>query len=255
VLLITLLFAFTAFAIVTGLGAGKAVDKVVELSSVNGTPLVNPANVLFTLATQYVGGWLASVMQVLVLSSLFAGLLAFQNSASRYLFALGRGGTLSAVLSQVNERGAPSAGSITTSVITALVIALFAINGLDPVLNMFFWFSGLAVVAILLIEILVCVAVIAYFRREPGDANAFQTLVAPLLAIVGLSVGLYLLMSRFGLLTGAVAEGVDPTTTAWGLSGLGWFMLALPFAALVLGFLFAQVRHKDNADLIRDVIT
>ena len=255
VLLITLLFAFTAFAIVTGLGAGKAVDKVVELSSVNGTPLVNPANVLFTLATQYVGAWLAHVMQMLVLSSLFAGLLAFQNSASRYLFALGRGGTLPAALSRVNKRGAPSAGSITTSVITALVIALFALNGLDPVLNMFFWFSGLAVVAILLIEILVCVAVIAYFRREPGDANALQTLVAPALAIAGLAVGLYLLMSRFGLLTGAVAEGVDPTTTAWGLSGLGWFMLVLPFAALVIGYLFAQVRHKDNADLIRDVIT
>jgi len=135
-----------------------------------------------------------------------------------------------------------------------VVIALFAINGLDPVLKMFFWFSGLAVLSILLIEILVCIAVIAFFRREPGETNAFQTLVSPLIAIVGLSVGLYLLMSRFGLLTGAVAEGVDPTTTAWGLSGLGWFMLGLPFATLVVGYLYAQVRHKDNVDLIRDVI-
>jgi amino acid transporter len=255
VLLITLLFAFISFAVVTGLGAGKAVERVVELSSVDGTPLVNPANVLFTLATQYVGDWLAALMKSLVLSSLFAGLLAFQNSASRYLFALGRGGTLPAKLSAVNERGAPSAGSITTSVITAAVIALFAVTGLDPVLNMFFWFSGLAVVSILLIEILVCLAVIAWFRRAPGEANTFQSLIAPVLAIVGLSVGLYLLMSRFGLLTGAVAEGVDPTTTAWGLSGLGWFMLLLPFAALVLGYGFAQVRHKESAELIRDVIT
>jgi hypothetical protein len=107
----------------------------------------------------------------------------------------------------------------------------------------------------LLIEILVCVAVTAFFRRELSDANAFQTLVAPALAIMGLLAGLYLLMSRFGLLTGAVAEGVDPTTTAWGLSGLGWFMLCLPFAALVIGYLFALVRHKDNTDLIRDVIS
>lgn len=216
---------------------------------------MNPANVLFTLATQYVGAWLAHVMQMLVLSSLFAGLLAFQNSASRYLFALGRGGTLPTALSQVNGRGAPSAGSITTSVIVALVIALFAINGLDPVLNMFFWFSGLAVVAILLIEILVCMAVIAYFRREPGNANAFQTLVAPVLAMVGLAVGLYLLLSRFGLLTGAVAEGLDPTTTAWAMSGLGWFMALLPFATLVIGYLIAQVRHTDSNELIRDVIS
>lgn len=255
VLLITLLFAFTAFAIVTGLGAGQAVDKVVALSTVNGAPLVNPANVLFSLATQYVGPWLAHVMQGLLLSSLFAGLLAFQNSAARYLFALGRGGTLPKALSNVNRSGAPSAGSITTSVITAAVIALFAVAGLDPVLNMFFWFSGLAVVAILLIEILVCVSVIAWFRLVPGDTNRFQSLIAPLLAIVGLGVGLYLLMSRFGLLTGAVAEGLDPTTTAWAMSGLGWFMVLLPYGVLVLGHVYAQARHKDSNDLIRDVIS
>lgn len=255
VLVITLLFAFTAFAIVTGLGASQAVDKVVALSTVNGTPLVNPAAVLFSLATTYVGAWLANLMQILVLSSLFAGLLAFQNSVSRYLFALGRGGTLPAALSQVNGRGAPAAGSITTSVITALVIALFAVAGLDPVINMFFWFSGIAVVSILLIEIFVCLAVIAYFRREAHDANGFQSLVAPALAAIGLSVGLYLLMSRFGLLTGAVADGVDPTATAWGLSSLGWFMVALPFITLVVGYAFAVVRHRENSELIRDVIT
>jgi amino acid transporter len=252
---ITVLFAFTSFAVVTGLGAGQAVDKVVALTSVDGTPLVNPAAVLFSLATQYVGGWLATAMQVLVLSSLFAGLLAFQNSAARYVFALSRGGSLPAVLSHVNARGAPAAGSLLTSLITALVIAVFAANGLDPVLNMFFWFSGLAVVAILLIEVLVCLAVVAYFGREPHNTTVFQRLVAPALATVGLLVGLYLLMSRFGLLTGAVAEGVDPTTTAWGLSTLGWFMLVLPFVTLVLGYLYATVRHKEDVALIRDVIT
>jgi amino acid transporter len=255
VVLITLLFAFTAFAIVTGLGASKAVDKVVALSSVNNAPLVNPAAVLFTLATDYVGAWLATAMKVLVLSSLFAGLLAFQNSASRYLFALGRSGTLPAALSRVNKHGAPAAGSIATSVITAAVIALFALAGLDPVLNMFFWLSGLSVVSILLIEILVCVAVIAYFRREPGQASTFETLLAPVLAMVGLALGLYLLMSRFGLLTGAAAEGVDPAATAWSLSGLGWFLLLLPFASLVLGYVFAKLRHQAGDELGRDVIS
>jgi amino acid transporter len=255
VVLITILFAFTSFAVVSGLGAGKVMDRVVELSSVDGAPLVNPANVLFTLAGQYVGDWLSALMKSLVLSSLFAAMLAFQNSAARYLFALGRGGTLPAALAKVNGRGAPSTGSIIVSVITAAVIALFAFAGLDPILNMFFWFSGLAVVSILLIEILVCLAVIAWFRRVPGDANIFQSLIAPVLATVGLSVGLYLLLARFGLLTGAVAEGMDPTTTSWAMNGLGWFMALLPFGVLVLGYFFAIVRHKENKDLIQDVIS
>jgi amino acid transporter len=182
-------------------------------------------------------------------------MLAFQNSAARYLFALGRGGTLPAALARVNRRGAPSAGSIIVSVITAAVISLFALAGLDPIVNMFFWFSGLAVVSILLIEILVCFAVIAWFRRVPGDSNLFQSLIAPVLATIGLSVGLYLLMARFGLLTGEVVEGLDPTTTSWAMNGLGWFMALLPFGVLVLGYFFAIVRHKENKELIQDVIS
>jgi amino acid transporter len=255
VLFITVLFASTTFAVVTGLGSGQVVDRVVALSSVNGEPLVNPANVLFSLASQYVGEWLADLMKTLVLSSLFAAMLAFQNSASRYLFALGRGGSLPAGLARVNGKGAPSSGSIAVSVITGAVIALFALTGLDPILNLFFWFSGLAVVSILLIEILVCFAVIAWFRRVPGDSNIFQSLVAPVLAIAGLAVGLYLLMARFGLLTGEVAEGMDPTTTSWAMNGLGWFMALLPFGVLVVGYGFAMIRHKENKELIQDVIS
>lgn len=252
---ITALFAFTSFAVVTGLGASQVKDKVAELSAVNGVPLTNPAAVLFSLAEQYVGSWLAHTMEVLVLTSMFAGVLAFQNSASRYLYALGRAGTLPSVLGKVNAYNAPAAGSVAVSVFTAVVIAVFGFAGLDPILNMFLWFSGIAVVAILLIEILVCLAVIAYFRREPADANAFQAVIAPATAMGGLGGALYLLVSRFGLLTGAVAEGVDPAVTPWGLSPLGWCLLAAPLVTLVAGFLYAHLRHRDDNALVKDMMS
>ena len=105
-------------------------------------------------------------MSWLVLSSLFAGMLAFQNSAARYFFSMGRAGVLPSRLDHVNKAGAPLLGSIVTSVITGLVIVLFAVTGKDPVLNLFFWFSGLAVVAIVLVEVLVCFAVVAFFQRH-----------------------------------------------------------------------------------------
>ncbi len=255
VALIATLFAVTSFAVVTGLGAGSVVDKVVELTTVDGVPLANPAAVLFTLASTYVAPWLGKTMEILVISSLFAGLLAFQNSASRYFFALGRAGTLPEALSRVNRWGAPSAGSLATSGITALVITLFAVNGLDPVVNMFFWFSGMAVLSILLIEILVCFAVMSFFHENPQGVNLLQSKIAPALASIGLAVGLYLLMSRFGLLTGEVAEGVDPTVTAWGLSALGWFMLCLPFATLALGYAYSRLRHANGLEALQDVVT
>lgn len=247
---ITVLFALTAFAMVTGMGASVVVDKTLELSE----GLVNPAGVLFALASQYVGPWMATVMGILVISSLFAGLLAFQNATSRYLFAMGRAGVLPASLGTVNGRGAPARASIVTSIIAGVVIVLFVVFQLDPVLNLFFWASGLAVVAIVLIEILVCVAVIAFFRKNKGEENIFVTMIAPVLAAIGLALGLYLLMSRFALLAGTVAEGVDPTVTPWALSPLGWFLVLLPFITLAAGYVVSRMR-KVNAELVKDVVS
>jgi amino acid transporter len=201
------------------------------------------------------GPWLATVMSILVLTSLFGALLALQNSAARYFFALGRAGVLASALGRVNGRGAPGNASILSSVISGIVIAVFAIFQLDPVLNLFYWFSGLSVVAIVLIEILVCIAVIVYFRKNKGSENIFQTVIAPVLATAGLIIGEYLLMSRFGLLAGTVAEGVDPTTTSWGLSIIGWVLVALPFVVWVVGWLYSRVRSNVNADLLKDIVS
>ena len=130
--------------------------------------LADPAAVIFGVAEQYVGGWLSTTMSWLVLSSLFAGLLAFQNSAARYFFSLGRAGVLPRALDHVNGRGAPLVGALATSTVTGAVIAWFAATGKDPVLNLFYWFSAVAVLAIVLVEILVSVSVIMYFRRTGG---------------------------------------------------------------------------------------
>ena len=66
-----------------------------------------------------------------------------------------------------------------------------------------------------------------------------------------MSVGLYLLVSRFGLLTGEVLEGVDPATTAWGLNALGWSLLCLPYVVFLLGMLLAPKLALFNEDLLK----
>ncbi len=217
--------------------------------------MLDPAAVLFSLASEYVGPWLATVMGILVLSSLFAGLLAFQNAASRYFFAMSRGGVLPSALAKTNRRGAPSTASIVVSVISGLVIIVFAIAQLDPFLALFSWFSALAVLAIVVIEILVSVAVIVYFNRNKGEANVFQAVIAPILAIIGLALGAYLLMSRFAILAGTSAEGVDPTVTPWAMSPIGWALVLLPFVLLIVGFIVAAVRKNVNDELLKDVLS
>lgn len=256
VIAITLIFGFTAFGIVTGLGASKAVDQAVTLSTVDGTPLADPANILFTVAETYVGGWMRDVMSWLVISSLFAGLLAFQNSAARYLYAMGRAGVLPQRLDRVNRRGAPWTATLVTSAISLVVIVIFAVAKLDPVVNLFFWMSGTAVIAIVFVEILVSVAVIAFFSRHRGEASVWASVVAPGLSIVGLVVGLWLLMSRFGLLAGTVADGVDPAAQAWGLNTTGWILVVGPFVMFAVGLVVGRLRLRaENEDAIADLVT
>jgi amino acid transporter len=151
-------------------------------------------------------------------------------------------------------------GTAAVAATSLIVILAFRITDRDPVLHMFSWFSALAVLAIVLVEVLVSVAVIAYFRRQPdtggtGARRVWSTLVAPIVSIVGLVLAMYLLMSRFGLLAGTAAKGVDPATQSWGLSVLGWVLVALPFLVLAAGTVVGALRRNRNAEAMADLVT
>ncbi len=253
---ITVIFAVTSWAMVSGLGPSVVVERMAEISTVDGVPLADPAAILYAVATEYVGSWLATVMSWLVISSLFAGLLAFQNSCARYFFAMGRAGVLPRKLDRVNKSGAPIFASVTTSVITLIIIVWFIIKNLDPVLNMFFWFSGMTVVAIVWVEILVCLSVVVFFRKTKLDTRVWNTIIAPIGAAILLALGEYLLTSRFGLLAGTVADGVDPSQQAWGLNLTGWILISAPFILFVLGTIWGSVRQdKENVDAVADLVS
>jgi amino acid transporter len=246
VAVITMVFAVTSWAVVSGLGAVQAPDRVAELTAVGGVPLSDLAAVLYAVAEQFVGAWLATAMSWLVLSSLFAGLLAFQNASARYVFSMSRAGVLPCAGARVNRLGAPAPASALVTGVTAAVVAVFAARSLDPVVDLFLWCSGLAVIAIVLVEVLVAVAVPAFFRSRPDRPCPLSSVVAPVLAAAGLLAGLYLLTSRFGLLTGTVATGVDPAAQAWGLSSTGWLLVLLPFAVVVCGTAVGLSRRRTG---------
>lgn len=254
--IITALFAIVSLAMVTGMGVGTLPDKIIEYSSIEGVPLANPAGVLFALSDAYVGTWLTQIMGWLVVSSLFAGLLAFQNATSRYFFAMGRSGVLGNSFGKTNASGAPQAGVILTSIIAALVVVFFAAMNLDPILNLFFWMSAITSIAIFFVEILVSLAVIKFFRKEGGE-SLWKGTIAPALSAVVLAFGLYLLMSRFNLLAGTAAEGVDPSLpeSAWSLSPFGWALVLSPFAAALIGYVVAQARNIHHGKMVDDVLS
>jgi amino acid transporter len=221
VVLIGAFYALSSWAIVLAFGS----DGVVAAAQ------ADTAGLVFTAAAEYVSPVVADVMLVLLLTSLFAALLAFHNAISRYLFALGRQGMAPDVLSRTHVRHAsPHVGSLAQTGTAFVVVAVFAVAGSDPVLQLFTWMSGLATVSILLLMVLTSVAVLAFFARSRVDRRAWHTRVAPALGTLGLLGVVGLVLANF-------------TTLISGDAVLATVLLTVIAAAFALGVVVALVRR------------
>jgi amino acid transporter len=160
-------------------------------------------NLLFMLSDRYAGGILTAVMGLLLSTSVLASMLAVHNAATRYLFALGRERLLPAALGTLHPRRyAPARASLVLTAATAVVVALFAIGGWDPYLGLAAAFVGLSTVGVVSLQLMASLAVVGYFRRVSHTEGRWRTVVAPLLATVGLAVALVLVLVEFPVLTG-----------------------------------------------------
>jgi len=262
VLFITFLFAVVGLALISGLGADGIVDKVFAITAVDGVPLTDPAAVLFSLTDEYVGTWLTLLFSWIVLTSLFAALLAFQNSASRYLFSMGRAGVLPKALDRTNSRQSPFVATTVVLILGLALIVLSIIVGWDPFINLFSWFGAVAVVAIVLTEILVSISVVVYFHRTKQDTRVWNTKIAPILATLLLTVGAYMLISRFNLFSllapnpemcpGDPGSGCGP----FEMTPTGWVLVLLTPTVFIVGFILGAVRKKkENYDAIQNFVS
>ncbi len=149
-----------------GLGRGQRLGD----SSVVAEAAADPGNMVATTAQRYLGTAAADVIQVLLVTSLFAAVLSFHNVLSRYFFSLGNTGVVPAACGRSHARHAsPHVASLVTTAIGVVLMAVSAIAGLDPVLEVFTWLAGIASVGIVGLMLLACVAVLAFFRRTGVD--------------------------------------------------------------------------------------
>jgi hypothetical protein len=129
---------------------------------------------------------------------------------------------------------------------------LFALQKLDPILNLFFWMSAITAVAIIAVEVLVSISVFMFFKKN-GGASIWQSTIAPLASAVLLIGAEYLLMSRFGLLSG-LAPSPEASGETWNLTPLGWVLVLSPFIAMVIGYVVASL-NKGNSESMKDMVS
>ncbi|MQT14473.1 APC family permease [Segnochrobactrum spirostomi] len=227
VLLITVFYAFSTWAAVQFYGPAK-----VQEIAAGGLDTF-----YFKAAGAVLGGWSVEVMNVLLITSLFACILSFHNTLNRYFFALGREGLALSSLGKVHEKhGSPHIAGLVQSGIAALVLALFALSGTDPYAVVFSWMSALAVIGILAVQALVSVAVILFFRKTPSRHGIWTTLIAPGLSFVGLVGALGLVISNLTMLAGSESPIVKA------------FPVAIVLVCLA-GIVFALTIKKRRPDL------
>ncbi|MFE5570851.1 APC family permease [Amycolatopsis japonica] len=209
--------AFTTWAVVSAIGAEQAQDvAAAHLSS---------GDLVLSVAQEYLGGPLTKVMLLLLVVSLFAALLALHNSATRYLYALGRVGVLPRVLGKTSPRnGAPRYASIVQLLFGSVVALAFRLAGLDPVADLTASMTGFGTLGILTLQLFAAVAILVYFRRT-RDRRVMKTLIAPGLGAVGLGLIVTLAIVNFPTLAGS-SNGVVPL--------LPWLLLVVALAGLAL---------------------
>lgn len=207
-------------------------------------------NLFFQLSDTYLDSAATTVMQVLLCTSLFAGMLALHNAANRYLFVLGRERVLPGWLDGVHPRHtSPHRASLVQTGFTVAVVAVFAIAGLDPYVNLATTMLGIGTLGIVALQAAAALSVLGFFRRRP-DRHWWRTGLAPLLGLAGLVTATVLLVRNFAVLTGTT--NVVVTSLPWAIvvaavggAGYAWWLRAARperYADL------ARVRARETPD-------
>ena len=197
VIIIGAFYAITVWAFVVALGPDQVTGVAQQTLDGNGNMLLDTTG--DTLGT--VG---RDIVNVLLLTSLFACALSFHNTINRYFFAIGREGLAWAGLARTHaDHQSPHvAGLVQTGLAMAAVI-LFALSGLYPFAVVFAWMSTFASIGILVMQILVSLSVLGFFRGDSRGVRLWNRAIAPALSGLGLAVCLWLVIANVELVSGS----------------------------------------------------
>ena len=192
----------------------------------------NPATLMLRTVAIYLGTVGEVVVNVLLLTSMFACVLSFHNVLTRYQHAMSTAGVLPESVSGVHARHlSPHVSSLVQTATAGVLLAAFALLGLDPLLQVFTWLSGVATVAIVVLMAVTSIAVIVYFTRNRQDRRPWNTMIAPALGFVGLAVSAVVIVAYFPVMVGDVDAAGAPTFGA-----VTWALLALVVVVPAFGY-------------------
>ncbi|MBO0678239.1 APC family permease [Mycolicibacterium sp. S2-37] len=211
-----ILYAVSGWLIMNALGLNNVVSIATETGG----------NFIFVASDTIIGHNISRLFQILIVTATFAAIVTFHNNVSRYLFSLGRQTLVWKPLGwTLPRRQTPWVASIVQSLMVGIVIVAFAIAGQDPFATLFTWATGIGTIGVILSQLVAGIAIFVFFRRSDVDKRRWNTVIAPLLAIVGLAAFFALTLDSLDILLGV--HGVTAVV-----------MLSLVFLALLAGMAY-----------------
>jgi len=226
-------FAISSWALTVAAGPGQVVP----------TAQKQGPGLLFFLAEPRVGAVFTDVMHVLFVTGMFAALLSFHNVVARYAFAMGREGLLPKAFGRTTgASGAPGTGSLLQTVISVIIIAVFAVSDdkptgdpTAPVLRLFTWLGNMGALGVIVLMATASLSVIVFFvRRGAAGAQIWRLVTAGLSGAALLVIAVYT-VKDFDVLVGAGPE-----------SSLSWILPGIIGLALVAGLIQGLVLRSRN---------
>ena len=204
----------------------------------------SPGTFAFDLSDEFVGSAWTTILEVLIVTSTFAGMLAFHNAASRYMFALGRDGFLPRPLRTLHPKHqSPVAAGVTGYVVETLVVVGFAVAGLDPLTNLSAALTGFGAVGLMVLITATSLAVLLFFAKQ-GMFGLTYT-VAPALSLIGFATITWFAMTNFIAITG---------TDSAIINGLPYLHLVIIVVAIAVALRARQERPEIYANMGRTLV-
>jgi amino acid transporter len=226
IIAIALILGVSTWAVVSATGVAEA--------QATSQKHLEAGDLLFSLMAKYLGEPMSVIATILLLVSLFAAMLAFHNSATRYLYSMGRARILPRVLARTRKNGAPQIAGMVQAGFAAIVAGCFALAGLDPMLVVVPSMLGIGTLSVIVLQTLAAISIVVWFRRA-RDPRWWSTFIAPGLGFIGLLSIALLATFNFGV----VAGSDNPI-----ILSLPWLLVLAVIGGIVYG---AYLRAKKPA--------
>lgn len=235
IIAIGLILGLTTWAVVSAIG-------VAETQGVAAEHLAD-GDLLFSLAEQYVGPTYLTIMLILLLVSLFAAMLAFHNSATRYLYSLGRARILPPVLARTGSNGTPMTAGLVQAGFAALVAFVFMLAGANPMEAIVPPMLGFGTLSIIVLQTLAALSILVHFRRAKSP-KILTTFVAPLISFLLLGTIVVMAIANFDIVAGSDAQTIRL---------LPWLLAITAVGGLIYGAWLKANRPNIYAGLADDL--